>query len=59
MSPTNDRERIAFELVDGIAIFLKNLCQQRVFGDILIKIQDGQPVLVKKEETYKPVIFLQ
>lgn len=54
----NVAEDLNQNIVDGITNFLKNLAGSRFFGTVEIQFVDGQIVVVRKEETFKPVIFL-
>lgn len=44
--------------VYGICRFILNLCKERAFGTVEITLQDGQILLVRKTESYKPAVFL-
>lgn len=46
-------------LLDGLYKFMLNLSRDKFYGVLEIQFVDGQIVLVRKEESFKPVIFLR
>ena len=46
-------------LIDKVAVFLKDLSRNEFFGTVEIQFINGELVLVRKEETFKPVAFLK
>ena len=46
------------KLVDGLSIFLKDLSRTGFYGVVEVQFVDGQIVLVRKEESFKPAIFV-
>lgn len=47
------------QLVDGLSLFLKDLSRTGFFGVVEVQFVDGQIILVRKEETFKPAIFVR
>jgi hypothetical protein len=44
--------------VPGIARFLNDLSNKRFYGKVEIQYQEGEIVVVRKEETLKPSFFV-
>lgn len=58
MNSVDTTQKINQDLLDGISVFLRKLSSEHFFGVVEISFQDGNPIIVRKEETFKPVIFL-
>lgn len=46
------------DLIFGVGEYLSKLSDERFYGVIEIQYQDGQIILVRKQETFKPNMFV-
>lgn len=46
-------------LIDNLAMFLKDLSRSGFYGTVELQFVNGEFILMRKEETYKPVFFLK
>lgn len=47
------------KVIDNLATFLKDLSRSCFYGTVELQFINGELVLVRKEETFKPVVFLK
>lgn len=47
------------KVIDNISVFLKDLSRSCFYGTVEVSFVNGEPILVRKEETFKPVVFLK
>lgn len=47
------------KVIDSLGLFLKDLSRSGFYGTVELQFVSGELILVRKEETFKPVVFLQ
>lgn len=58
MQSSVSTEIINEDLIDNLAIYLKDLSKTGFFGKVEIQFINGDLSLVRKEETFKPILLL-
>lgn len=53
-----ERRKANVDLLEGIGRFLGELSSERFYGVVEIQFVDGEMVLVRKQESIKPSMFL-